>query len=67
MGGEGERLGMVAGAAGGDPGGRVAERDELVHRPADLERTGALQVLGLEGDVPPRISESGTTARPACA
>ena len=42
---------MVAGAAGGDAVGRGgAERGDLVHRPADLERAGALQALGLEHD-----------------
>jgi hypothetical protein len=51
VGGERDRLGVVAGAAGRHAAGhRVAERGELVHRPTDLERARALQVLGFEHD-----------------
>ena len=50
---ERQRLGVVAGAAGRDAVAALrAERGELVHRPADLERPGALQALGLEHDLP---------------
>ena len=50
-GGERHRLGVVAGAAGGDARLRpIAERGQLVHRAADLERPGPLQVLRLEHD-----------------
>ena len=47
------RLRVVARAAGHDPprAAVVAQRGELVQRAADLERAGALQVLGLEHDL----------------
>ena len=46
-----ERLRMVTGAAGNHLGARGVERAELRHRAAQLERTGSLQVLGLEVDL----------------
>jgi hypothetical protein len=43
---------VVAGTARRDAvGAGLAERRQLVERPADLERTGALQALGLQRDV----------------
>ena len=55
-----ERLRVVAGAAGGHAAaGRVAERGERVHRAADLERAGSLQVLGLQHDVGVRPLRQG--------
>ena len=58
----GERLRVVAGAAGDDARGSVRavlRRDpvDLRQRAAQLERTGPLQVLGLESTVPPHSSE----------
>ena len=55
-GGRGERLGVVAGRRG-DDAARAAllpERGELGGHAADLERAGALQVLGLQHDRPAR-------------
>ena len=47
----GQRLGVVAGAAGDDAvGAGTAERGELGRRSAELERAGPLEVLGLEHD-----------------
>ncbi len=50
--GERECLGVVAGAAGGDASRRGGtQRCNLVGGTTDLERSGALQVLGFEHDV----------------
>ena len=50
-GGERHRRRVVAGAAGGDARlGPIAQRVELVHRAADLERPRPLEVLRLEHD-----------------
>ena len=67
-GGERQRLGVVAGAAGDDAArARVAERGELAQRAADLEGAGALQVLRLEHDRRrPRARRSSRTTGPAC-
>ena len=59
-GSERQRLGVVSGAAGRDAGGRgLAERGDLVHRPADLEGAGALQALGLEHDLAAGLLRQG--------
>ena len=52
----GERLRVVAGAGGDDAVGAafLAQRGELRGHAADLERAGALQVLGLQDDRPAR-------------
>ena len=56
LGSERKRLGVVSGASRRDAGlGRGPERRNLVHRPTDLERTGALQVLRLEHDGPAEV------------
>ena len=73
LGREGDRLGVVAGAPRRhtvDTGTTCAgsQRRHLVHRPADLERPGALQVLRLQA--PPNRRRSPTaspTTPPACA
>ena len=60
---------MVAGAAGDDAARAhaVAQRGELVQRAADLERAGALQVLGLQQRRRRRRARSAcATAGPAC-
>ena len=53
--GPGDRLAVIAGAGRDDAGAALAprERRDLVDGAADLERAGALQVLGLERDVAP--------------
>jgi hypothetical protein len=47
----GERLGVVAGAAGHDARCPVVERGELREGAAELERAGALEVLGFDDHV----------------
>jgi hypothetical protein len=48
-----DRLPVVAGACGDDTGGTlgIRQRRKLVNGTADLERSGALKVLGLEPDL----------------
>ena len=66
----GERLRVVAGAGGDDAVGAalLAQRGELRGHAADLERAGALQVLGLQDDRPARTlgeRAGGQDRRPA--
>ena len=69
LGGRGERLGVVAGACRHDAvrAALVAERRELGGHAADLERAGALEVLGLEHDRPARTLGERAGGEDRCA